>query len=301
MRRTIRVLIVDDHFVSRQGTLALLHGAEDVEAGEAADGREAVLQAASLEPDVVLMDLAMPGMTGVEAIPRILERRPGTAIVVLTASVVEDEILGALRAGALGYLSKSTDAEEMARVIRQVHKGQSALPAAMTGKLFGRGRGTATSGHPPEEVTERERQVLRLIGDRQLGLGRREQAPEEGRRQDVLAAVDAPDRIDDLLHRSGLGHVAQGAGPHRLLDLPLVDLGAGHDQDAGFRPPSQDRAGGGDAVDLGHHQVHQHDVGLQPPRGLDRFPAVAGLPRQLHPFRRRQDRRRPASGTPRPA
>jgi DNA-binding NarL/FixJ family response regulator len=222
VRQTVRVLIVDDHFVSRQGILALLHGSEDIAvAGEAADGREAVEQVLRLEPDVVLMDLAMPGMRGAEATARILERRPDTAILVLTGSVLDDEILEAVRAGARGYLSKNTGAEEMARVIRQVHEGRSALPPAIIAKLLGGGE--MTSGGPPEDLTERERQVLRLVarGLDSPQIGERLSVSETTVRthvHNVLAKLGLSNRVQLVLHalRAGwlsLEDLSEDVGP----------------------------------------------------------------------------------------
>jgi CheY-like chemotaxis protein len=109
----IRVLVVDDHFVVRTGVRALLHGAADITvAGEAANGLEAVAEARRLEPQVILMDLMLPLLDGVEAIRAILAAQPDTGIIVLTGSDADALVLAAVEAGALGYLAKSTGRED---------------------------------------------------------------------------------------------------------------------------------------------------------------------------------------------
>ncbi len=159
----IRVLIVDDHFITRKGTLALLADAADIEVvGEAANGREAVEQADRFQPDVILMDLIMPEMGGVEATRQILKRQDGTAVLVLTGSDIEKEILAAIREGALGYLSKDAHEEECVQAIRQVHRGEPSLPPEITRKLL-KHPSPAPLSPAAEELTRREEEVLRLI------------------------------------------------------------------------------------------------------------------------------------------
>ena len=158
----IKVLIVDDHFVVRKGIEALLFGARDIEVvGEAVDGAEAVLLACELEPEVVLMDLLMPRMDGVEAICRILADRPDIRILILTGTTIDRKILDAVRAGAAGYLSKASDREKYLQAIRRIHRGEPSLPMDLTRKLF-------ASGEIFEEsmaalLTERETEILSLV------------------------------------------------------------------------------------------------------------------------------------------
>src|SRR3712207_753112 len=120
----IRVLIADDHTLFRQGLRALLASVPDVElVGEAATGEEAVAQAGALRPDVILMDVKMPGMNGIEATRRVLAEHRGIAVVVLTMLEDDDSVFAAMRAGARGYVVKGADEDEMLRVIRAVAGG----------------------------------------------------------------------------------------------------------------------------------------------------------------------------------
>ncbi len=124
----IRVLIVDDHQVVRRGLRSMLAGAEDVEvAGEAADGKEAVAQVATLHPDVALLDIRMPGMDGLRLIRCLLQARPELKIVMLTIYDDEQFLLEAFRAGAHGYLLKNVGREELLKAIRTVHQGKRML------------------------------------------------------------------------------------------------------------------------------------------------------------------------------
>jgi DNA-binding NarL/FixJ family response regulator len=153
----IRVLLADDHGVIRDGLGRLISGLEDVELlGTAADGAEAVERARALEPDVVLMDLDMPRMDGIEATRRILADRPGTPVLVLTAFSDRPRILGALEAGACGYLLKDAASEDVAEGIRAAARGESPLdPRAARTVLSARSEPDPLAG-----LSEREREVL---------------------------------------------------------------------------------------------------------------------------------------------
>jgi DNA-binding NarL/FixJ family response regulator len=154
----IRILVVDDHPVVREGLAAILATQPDFEvAGEAGSGAEAVLQAASLAPDVVLMDLEMPGVDGVEAIRRLRERDPGVRVVVLTAFDTDERIVAAIRAGAQGYLLKGAPRADIFRAVRVVREGGSLIEPLVASKLLRRVR------EDPDELTAREREVLALI------------------------------------------------------------------------------------------------------------------------------------------
>ena len=162
-QRPITVLVVDDHYITRKGILGLLIDAEGIEiVGEAENGREAIDKVKGLEPDVVLMDLAMPVMRGVDAIREILAQRPETAIVVLSGSNLEGEVLIAVRAGALGYLTKTAGQEEMVAVIRRVHGGEPALPKDINRKLLGHAMPNSRT-MVAETLTEREHEILALV------------------------------------------------------------------------------------------------------------------------------------------
>jgi DNA-binding NarL/FixJ family response regulator len=150
--------VVDDHPVVREGLAAILATQPDFEvAGEAGSGAEAVLQAASLAPDVVLMDLEMPGVDGVEAIRRLRERDPGVRVVVLTAFDTDERIVAAIRAGAQGYLLKGAPRADIFRAVRVVREGGSLIEPVVASKLLRRVR------EDPDELTAREREVLALL------------------------------------------------------------------------------------------------------------------------------------------
>lgn len=163
----IRVLIVDDHAVVREGLRTFLGMLPDIEiAGEAADGASAVEAAAKRHPDVVLMDLVMPGMDGVEATRKVREAHPDVKVIVLTSFAEEDKVFPALRAGASGYLLKNVKPAELAETIRAVARGESRLAPDVTTKVLSglaaggpAGEGTAAA----EALTPRETEVLRCL------------------------------------------------------------------------------------------------------------------------------------------
>jgi NarL family two-component system response regulator LiaR len=164
MTRPIRVLVVDDHLVVRTGIRALLALEPDIEvAGEARDGREAVMQAIQLQPDVILMDLVMPQMDGIAAIEQILASQPTARIMVLTSFEADDKVFPAIRAGALGYTLKDFGPAELVRAIQRVYRGESSLHPAIALRVL------QELAHPPQRpptsdpLTAREVEVLRLI------------------------------------------------------------------------------------------------------------------------------------------
>jgi DNA-binding NarL/FixJ family response regulator len=160
MEYPIRILVVDDHFVVRKGVCALLAGAEGVAVvGEAGDGEQAVAEARRLRPRVILMDLRLPGLDGVAAIRAILAEQPEAAVLVLSGFEVEDEVLDAVAAGALGFLTKSAGREDFLAAIRQAAQGNTWLPARLTRRLL-----TRLQPRPePGTLTGREREVLELL------------------------------------------------------------------------------------------------------------------------------------------
>ena len=162
MEEPVRVLVVDDHFVVRKGVCALLvDTAGIIVTGEAADGLQAVAEARRLRPQVILMDLKLPGLDGVGATRAILAEQPEVGIVVLTSTDVEDEVLAAVRAGALGYLAKTSPRDELVQAIRQVAQGEAWLPPRLTRRLLGRLNPPPAEGQ--RELTEREHEVLILL------------------------------------------------------------------------------------------------------------------------------------------
>ncbi len=158
MTRT-RVLVADDHPVVRGGIVALLGTADDLEVvGQASTGLEAVELALQLSPDVVLMDLRMPGIDGDEATARILAERPSTRVLVLTTYETDDSILTAIEAGASGYLLKAAPQEELLAGIRSVARGEVALAPRIAALLVNRVQKPAIPG-----LTAREIEVLSLV------------------------------------------------------------------------------------------------------------------------------------------
>jgi NarL family two-component system response regulator LiaR len=160
----VRVLVVDDHAIVRKGIRALLSEAEGFEVvGEASTGQEAVLRAQETHPDVILMDVLMPGMDGIEATRLITSRQPKTRILVLTSFAADNKVFPAIKAGALGYLLKDSSPEELVRAIRQVHRGEPSLHPTIARKLLQEIARPAELQPAPEALTDREMTVLRLI------------------------------------------------------------------------------------------------------------------------------------------
>jgi len=159
---TIRVVIVDDHRLVRQGLEAVLASAADVMVvGQAGDGRAAVEVVADTEPDVVLMDLQLPELSGLEASREILEVRPETAVLVLTMFEDDDTVHAAIAAGAVGYLLKGADGEDILAAVRSAAAGQAVFGAALAQRLrtlFANGPARSEASFP--QLTERERLIL---------------------------------------------------------------------------------------------------------------------------------------------
>lgn len=171
----IRVLIVDDHPLMREALCAAVRAETDMEvAGEAAGGREAVEQARALQPDVTVMDLLMPDMDGLQAIAAIREENPEALILALTSSTEESKVLAAVQAGALGYLLKDAQHNELIEAIRQVSQGEPHLPPRVALKLIHSVRreppdtppppGEPAPDRPIERLTPRQTEVLDLLG-----------------------------------------------------------------------------------------------------------------------------------------
>lgn len=163
---TIRVLVVDDHPVVREGIAAMLSRQPDLAVvGEAADGLEAVERAAELHPDVVLMDLQMPRLDGVEAIRRIRAQLPVTQVIILTTYDTDELVFQGIQAGARGFLLKDAPREELFRAIAAVHRGESLLQPSVAAKLIDRvtHMGSAPPPAAEDRLSEREMDVLRLM------------------------------------------------------------------------------------------------------------------------------------------
>jgi DNA-binding NarL/FixJ family response regulator len=161
---SIRVLIADDHAVVRQGLRTFLELQDDIEVvQDVADGEAAVAAAERQAPDVVLMDLVMPGVDGVEAIRRIRERRPQARVLVLSSFLDDERLFPAVRAGAAGYLLKDVEPQELVRAIRTVHGGEGLLHPAVAARLMDEFAGGAPAPPDADGLTGREREVLALI------------------------------------------------------------------------------------------------------------------------------------------
>lgn len=164
----IRVLVADDHRLFRQGIRSLLEEADDIQiVGEAKDGLEAVQKADVLEPDVVLMDVHMPAASGTEATQQILATHSDVRIIMLTVSEEDDDLFAAVRAGAVGYLLKNVDVDELVDAIHRAYAGEAMLSPVMAAKLMREFRAAEPEqrvGPAPDELlTNRERDVLREL------------------------------------------------------------------------------------------------------------------------------------------
>jgi two-component system, NarL family, response regulator LiaR len=156
----IRILIADDHSVVRQGLRMFLDLDPELEiVGEAPDGKQALKLARELNPDVVLMDLLMPVMDGLEATAAIRREVPDTEVIALTSVLEDSSVIGAIRAGAIGYLLKDTEADELIRAIKAAAAGQVQLSPKAASRLLNEVR----TPDSPETLTEREHEVLRLV------------------------------------------------------------------------------------------------------------------------------------------
>ncbi|MFE3603765.1 response regulator [Streptomyces sp. NPDC059142] len=202
-RHAIRVLLVDDHQVVRRGLRTFLEIQPDIEVvGEAADGAEGVARTEELRPDVVLMDIKMPGGDGIEALRRLRDLGNPARVLIVTSFTEQRTVVPALRAGASGYVYKDIDPEALAGAIRSVHAGHVLLQPEVAGALLaqdepGTGQGRGTS------LTEREREVLTLIAD---GRSNREIA-----RALVLSEKTVKTHVSNILMKLDLSDRTQAA------------------------------------------------------------------------------------------
>jgi DNA-binding NarL/FixJ family response regulator len=199
---TTRVLVADDQTVVREGLVLLLGLIPGVEVvGTAADGEAAVRLVAERRPDVVLMDLRMPRMDGVEATRRIREGFPAVQVVVLTTYADDQSVFSALRAGARGFLTKSASAEEIARAIAVVHEGDAQLDPSVQRRLLESMTGPEPRRGPPTGLTSREEDVLRLIAQ-----GR---SNAEIARELFISEATVKTHINNLFAKTGVRDRAQ--------------------------------------------------------------------------------------------
>ena len=159
----IRVLIADDHPLVREGLRSFLSTIEDIDVvGEAVDGDQAVALATDLEPDVVVMDLAMPNVDGIEATRRITQANASIRVIALTSFATDDKVFPAIQAGAAGYLLKETEPSELAEAIRKVHRGEPILHPSVAARLMREVAAAEPRAHRTD-LTARELEVLRLV------------------------------------------------------------------------------------------------------------------------------------------
>jgi DNA-binding NarL/FixJ family response regulator len=160
----IRVLLVDDHGVVRRGLRGYLELLDDIEVvGEAENGVEGIERSAELAPDVILMDIVMPQLDGIEAISRIKAAQPQVQVVALTSFIEEDKVLAALEAGASGFILKDAEADDVAAAIRAAHHDEVHLDPAAA-RILAKGMRARSEGQPVDALTERELEVLSLVG-----------------------------------------------------------------------------------------------------------------------------------------
>jgi len=160
----IRVLVVDDQVIVREGICLLLGQIEGIDViGEAGDGQEGVALAEALSPDLILMDLVMPGMDGIEAIREITAARKDARVLVLTSFASDDKVFPAIKAGALGYLLKDSAPEDLVRAIRHVHRGRSSLDPIIAQKVLLELQRPSKHPPTPNPLSERETEVLSLV------------------------------------------------------------------------------------------------------------------------------------------
>jgi two-component system response regulator NreC len=219
----IRVLIVDDHAILRQALRRLLEGHAEVEVvGDAGSGREAVASTEKLMPDVVLMDMVMPGLTGLEATRQIRKRFPKVRVLILTGYMEDEQIIGALRAGAAGYVVKRSDTEELLLGIQSVHRGNTYFSSAISDGdavnhyLWQARKEDGKAGY--ELLTSREREVLQLIAE---GYSNQRIAQElfisvktvEAHKAHIMSKLHARNRTDLIRYALRKGLVGLDAPP----------------------------------------------------------------------------------------
>lgn len=204
MSAKLRVLLIDDHQLFRSGVKALLARQADIEVvGEAADGFDGVHQARQLRPDIILLDLHMPGVGGREAVKTLTEELPGTRVLMLTVSEDAEDLLDTLHAGAAGYLLKNIDAEYFVDAIRRAAAGDAVVSPEMTGKLVAGLKRPAAPAPEKEQLSTREREILTALA---RGASNKELAREFG-----IAESTAKIHVQNILRKLKLHSRVQAA------------------------------------------------------------------------------------------
>lgn len=203
----ITLLIADDHTLVRQGLSALFIAAPDIEViGEAASGDEAIAKAADLKPDVILMDIQMPGVNGIEAARRILQMQPGVGIIVVTMLDDDNSVFAAMRAGARGYILKGADKADVLKTIRAAAAGEALFGSGIASRMMNFFREPPTTGPASPafpELTEREREILTLIAQGQSNAAIAERL--------VISAKTVSNHISSIFNKLQVADRAQAA------------------------------------------------------------------------------------------
>ena len=204
MNEQIRVLITDDHAIVRRGIKALLATESEIDVvGEAGDGQQAVELADRLRPDVILMDMVMPKMDGIEAIKQIVIKQPSTRILVLTSFAADEKVFPAIKAGALGYLLKDSSPEELVEAIHRVHSGQASLHPAIARKLLHELSHPGGRPTSPDPLTDREVEVVRMLAK---GMSNRQIADEM-----VISEATVRTHVSNILSKLHLASRTEAA------------------------------------------------------------------------------------------
>lgn len=200
--KPIKLLVVDDQSIVRKGICALLEQIDDIDViGEASNGEEAVAQAKKLHPDVILMDLVMPKMDGISAIQHIMACQPEMRIMALTSFVAEDKVFPAIKAGAMGYLLKDSEPEELITAIRAVNRGEPSLHPTVARMVLEELSQPAQQPLTPDPLTEREIAVVRLVAQ---GLSNRQIAD-----QFVIGEATVRTHVGNILNKLHLANRVQ--------------------------------------------------------------------------------------------
>jgi NarL family two-component system response regulator LiaR len=201
-KKAIKLLVVDDQSIVRKGICALLEQVDDIDViGEASDGEEAVARAKLLHPDVILMDLVMPKMDGITAIQEILSHQPRMRIMALTSFVAEDKVFPAIKAGAMGYLLKDSQPDELISAIRKVNRGEPSLHPTVAKMVLEEIGQPVKQPLTPEPLTEREVDVVRLVAQ---GLSNRQIAD-----QLVIGEATVRTHVGNILNKLHLANRVQ--------------------------------------------------------------------------------------------
>lgn len=202
--QTIRVLVVDDHSMVRQGLIILLEQFEGIHViGEAANGLQAIELVEKLKPDVILMDLTMPVMDGIEATKKIIARQPNQHVLILTGLLDDENLFQSIQAGAQGCIDKTVEPEDLVQSIRDVGSGKPSLSAGIAWRILRGMTETGTVGQPKDRLSEREVQILRMLTRGKLD--------HEIAEELVLTEVTIRTHISRILTKLGLENRVQAA------------------------------------------------------------------------------------------